>query len=90
MSLGEPQIRWLDSVAESIAATGGPRFTRSDILQALVDANTARTVDPAVIRSPESLRVAFGALDLSSVERQLSERPRLESSVLDALKDSIK
>lgn len=90
MSLGEPQIRWLDSVAESITASGGPRFTRADILEALVDANTARTLDPRVIRSEESLRIAFGAPDLSSVERQLRERPKLEPSVLDALKDSIK
>ncbi len=33
--LGEPQLRWLDSVAESIVATGGPSFTRTDILQSL-------------------------------------------------------
>lgn len=88
--LGAPQARWLDSVAESIAASGGPSFTRTEILQALVDANTGRTIDPRVIRSLEGLRVAFGAMDLSAVERQLRERPKLEANVLDALKDSIK
>jgi hypothetical protein len=88
--LGEPQLRWLDSVAESIAATGGPTFTRTDILHALVDANSARTLDPRSVRSVESLRVAFGAMDMSKVEQQLRDRPKLEASLLDALKDTIK
>jgi hypothetical protein len=90
VSLGAPRLRWLDSVADSIAANGGPRFTRSQILQALVDANTSRTLDPNAIRSLEQLRVAFGALDVSAVERLLRERPKLEPNLLDALRDSIK
>ena len=90
IALGEPQLRWLDSVADSIVASGGPRFRREDIVQALVDANTARSLDPRAIRSLESLRIAFGAIDLSAVERVLENRPKLEPSVLAALKDSIK
>lgn len=83
-------MRWLDSVADSIVASGGPRFRREDIVQALIDANTARSLDPRAIRSLESLRIAFGAIDLSAVERVLQDRPKLEPGVLAALKDSIK
>src|SRR4051812_27454397 len=59
----EPHLRWLDSVAESIRVSGGPSFSREDVLEALVDATTSRTIDPRTVRSREALRVAFGALD---------------------------
>lgn len=90
LTLGEPQLRWLDSFADSIVATGGPRFRREDIVQALVDVISARSLDPRSIRSLENLRNAFGTTDLSAVERVLEERPKLEPSLLAALKDSIK
>lgn len=90
ITLGEPALRWLDSVAASITASGGPRFRREDIVQALIDANSARSLDPRAITNAETLRVAFGAPDLSAVERSLQERTKLEPSLLAALKDSIK
>jgi hypothetical protein len=90
ITLAEPALRWLDSVADSITASGGPRFRREDIVQALIDANSARSLDPRAITNAEALRVAFGAPDLSAVERSLQERTKLEPSLLAALKDSIK
>ena len=90
LTLAEPALRWLDSVAESIVSNGGPRFRREDIVQALVDANSARSFDPRSVKSLEGLRNAFGSVDLTAVERGLSERTKLEPSVLAALKDSIK
>lgn len=90
ITLAEPALRWLDSVADSIKASGGPRFRREDIVQALIDANSARSLDPRAITNAETLRVAFGAPDLSAVERSLQERTKLEPSLLAALKDSIK
>lgn len=88
--LGQPQERWLDDLAEAIAVGGGPRFSRSEVLRALIDANTGRTIDPRKIRNADDLRIAFGAPDLSGVEAALKERPRLDPGVLDALKDTLK
>lgn len=89
--LREPHLRWLDSVAESIRVSGGPSFSREDVVEAIIDAATSRQIDPGAIRSQEALRVAFGALDTSALEAQLREkRPSVEPNVLDALKDSIK
>lgn len=90
VTLGDAQARWLASLVESIAANGGPHLTGGDVVHALIDASTGRSIDPASIRSLDDLRVAFGAPDLSPVERLLEERPRLEAGVLDALKDAIK
>lgn len=90
ITLAEPALRWLDSVADSIKASGGPRFRREDIVQALIDASSARSLDPRAITNAETLRVAFGVPDLSAVERSLQERTKLEPSLLAALKDSIK
>lgn len=90
--LREPHLRWIDSVAESIRANGGPSFTREDVVESIIDAATSRKLDPAAIRTKEALRVAFGAFDTSALEAQLREKrgASVEASVLDALKDSIK
>lgn len=90
--LREPHLRWIDSVAESIRASGGPSFTREDVVESIIDAATSRKIDPAAIRTKEALRVAFGAFDTSALEAQLREKrgASVEASVLDALKDSIK
>lgn len=73
-----------------VRASGGPKLTRAQVLQALLESATARKLDAAKIKSVDDLRVAFGALDLTTVERLLKERPRIESGLLKALEDSIK
>jgi hypothetical protein len=88
--LREAHLRWLSSVAQSIRVNGGPSLTAAEVLGALIDAATSRRIDPRAVRDLEALRVAFGAFDTREVEAQLRERPSVEPSVLDALKDSIK
>ena len=88
--LNDAHLRWLDSILESVAKAGGPRFTREQVLHALTDAAAGRPIDATKVKSAEDLRVAFGALDLSAVEKMLRERPRLEGGLLKALEDSIK
>ena len=91
LSLTPTQLAWVDSFVRSVSVSGGPSFTREQVVQALVDSAIARThLDKAVIRTVEDLRIAFGAQDLSAVERMLRERPRIESGLLKALQDSIK
>ena len=89
-SLTDAQTSWLDSIAATIATSGGPAFTRENILHALVDAASGRPIDVRKVKSVEDLRIAFGALDLSAVERMLRDRPRIEGGLLKALEDSIK
>lgn len=84
------QTAWVDSVIVSIREGGGPAFSREQVLHALVDAALGRKLDAGTIRTADDLRRAFGGLDLSSVERMLKERPRIESGLLKALEDSIK
>lgn len=84
------QSAWVDSIVAEIADAGGPRFTREQILHALVDAAVGRKVDSAAIKSADDLRRAFGAIDLRSVEKMLKERPRMEQGLLKALEDTIK
>lgn len=88
--LAQPQERWLDDLAERIVLGGGPRFSRAEVLRALIDANTGRSLDPKKIRDAEDLRIAFGAPDLSRVEAALKDRPKIEPNVLDALRDALK
>lgn len=84
------QAAWVDSVIASIREAGGPAFTREQVLHAVVDAALGQKLAAASIRTTDDLRRAFGGLDLSSVERMLKERPRIESGLLKALEDSIK
>ena len=88
--LGQPQQRWLDDLAEAITVGGGPRFSRAEVLRALIDANTGRSIDPKKIRNAEDLRIAFGAQDLSRIEAALKDRPKIDADVLDALKGTLK
>jgi hypothetical protein len=80
----------IDSIIRAVKDAGGPAFSRSAVVHALVDSALGRTFDATRIRSAEDLRVAFGGLDLSAVERMLKERPRIERGLLKALEDSIK
>jgi hypothetical protein len=89
-ALSDAHVSWLDSIVESVAKAGGPRFTREQVLHALADAAAGRPIDATKVKSADDLRVAFGALDLSAVEKMLRERPRLEGGLLKALEDSIK
>lgn len=89
-SLSDTQTAWLDSIAATINASGGPRFTRENVLHALVDAASGRPIDVRKVKTAEDLRIAFGALDLTAVERMLRDRPRIEGGLLKALEDSIK
>ena len=85
------QVSWLDSTIDAVAKAGGPRFTREQVLHALADAAAGRPIDATKVKSAEDLRIAFGALDLSAVEKMLRDRPsRLEGGLLKALEDSIK
>ncbi|HVO31199.1 MAG TPA: hypothetical protein VMV18_10695 [bacterium] len=88
--MSDAHVAWLDAVIESIAKAGGPRFTREQTLFALIDAAAGRPIDARKVKTAEDLRVAFGALDLSAVERMLRDRPRIEGGLLKALEDSIK
>ncbi len=90
VQVSKAHAAWLDGVAASIRMAGGPRLTRAQVLQALLDAATARKLDPAKVKSLQDLRVAFGALDLTTIERLLKERPKLETGLLKALEESIK
>lgn len=81
---------WLDSVAADVRAAGGPRLSRAQVLAALLDSAASRKLDPAKVKSLDDLRVAFGGIDLTSIERLLKERPKLETGVLKALEDTIK
>lgn len=83
-------VSWLDSVIDSVAKAGGPRFTREQVLHALVDAAAGRPIDATKVKTAEDLRIALGALDLSAVEKMLRDRPRIEGGLLKALEDSIK
>lgn len=89
-ALSETQTAWLDSIAATISASGGPAFTRENVLHALVDAASGRPIDVRKVKTAEDLRIAFGALDLTAVERMLRDRPRIEGGLLKALEDSIK
>lgn len=88
--LADAHIAWLDSIAAAIAGVGGPRLSREEVLHALIDAAAARPIDPRQVKTVGDLRVAFGGLDLTTVERMLRERPRIEGGLLKALEDSIK
>ncbi len=84
------QSAWVDSIVDEVRASGGPTFSREQILHALVDAAVGRKLDPATIKSADDLRRAFGAIDLRTVEKMLKDRPRMEEGLLKALEDTIK
>ena len=91
ITLSVSQVAWVDSVIASVKSTGGPRFTRNQVLRALLDAGSMKKMDLRSVRTTQDLRLALGALDLRTVEKMLRDRPRgLESGLLKALEDSIK
>ena len=88
--LTDSQVAWIDSIALQISSSGGPLFTREQVLESLISAASGRPIDVRKVKTAEDLRVAFGALDLSAVEKMLRDRPRIEGGLLKALEDSIK
>jgi len=80
----------LDTIIAAVEEAGGPRFSRDQLLETLIEAAEGRTLEPARVKSLADLRVAFGGIDLSRVEKLLKERPRMETGLLKALEETIK